>query len=62
MVIKCLFIVINFVNLFINVLTLWGSRTHERTFVDAHFILSLGAKVNNNKRRVSIIYKEEVRI
>ena len=29
------------------------SKYIKRTFVDAHCVLSWGAKVNNNKRRVS---------
>ena len=33
-------------------------RNIRRTNVDAHFVLSLGAKVNKNKCRVSIVYKE----
>ena len=32
------------------------ARTYKRTLVDAHFVLPLGAKVNNNKRRVSVVY------
>ena len=30
-----------------------------RINVDEHFVLSLGAKVNNNKCRVSLIYTEQ---
>lgn len=33
-----------------------GTRTYERTFVDAHVVLSLGVKVNINKRRFSVVY------
>ena len=32
-------------------------RGYKRSVSDAHFVLSLGAKVNNNKRRVSIVYR-----
>ena len=28
----------------------------KRSLVDAYFVLSLGAKVNNNKLRVSVVY------
>ena len=33
------------------------SKNVHRTVFDAHFVVSLGAEVNNNKRRVSIDYR-----
>ena len=41
---------------------MYNARTlkrKKRTNVDAHFVLSLGEKVNNNKYRVRIIYTEQ---
>ena len=39
-----------------------GTSTYKRTIVDAHCVLSLGAKLNNNKRRISFVYMGEYEV